>query len=67
MSAHKPLAIYRQEELAQMQVDFYGSDPRYHEPRRRFVFEGPPPAVPQRAPGIVAQAHMKRMAVSTSR
>ncbi len=40
----KPLAIYRQEELAQMRLNFYGSDPSYHEARRRFVYRGPPPA-----------------------
>jgi putative two-component system hydrogenase maturation factor HypX/HoxX len=39
----KPLAIYRQEELAQMRLNFYGSDPSYHEARRRFVYKDPPP------------------------
>jgi putative two-component system hydrogenase maturation factor HypX/HoxX len=39
----RPLAIYRQEELAQMRVNFYGSDPSYHEARRRFVYKDPPP------------------------
>jgi putative two-component system hydrogenase maturation factor HypX/HoxX len=39
----KPLAVYRQEELAQMRLNFYGSDPSYHEARRRFVYKDPPP------------------------
>jgi putative two-component system hydrogenase maturation factor HypX/HoxX len=39
---NKPLAIYRQEELAQMRLNFYGPDPSYHEARRRFVYKGLP-------------------------
>ncbi|MBA2715216.1 MAG: enoyl-CoA hydratase/isomerase family protein, partial [Rubrobacteraceae bacterium] len=33
----KPLAEYRDEELARMRENFYGPDPSYHEARRRFV------------------------------
>jgi putative two-component system hydrogenase maturation factor HypX/HoxX len=40
---NKQLAIYRQEELAQMRLNFYGSDRSYHEARRRFVYKDPPP------------------------
>ncbi len=36
----KPLASYRREELAQMRLNFYGSDQTYHEARRRFVYKG---------------------------
>jgi putative two-component system protein, hydrogenase maturation factor HypX/HoxX len=43
----KPLASYRHEELERMKVNFFGSDPAYHEARRRFVFKGDPP--PQEA------------------
>ncbi len=39
----KPLASYRAEELDRMKVNFFGSDPAYHESRRRFVFKGDPP------------------------
>ncbi len=40
----KPLARYREEELAHMRVNFFGADRSYHEARRRFVFKG---GVPQ--------------------
>jgi len=33
----KPLAQYRNEELARMRENFYGQDPSYHEARQRFV------------------------------
>jgi putative two-component system protein, hydrogenase maturation factor HypX/HoxX len=36
----KPLAAYRQEELAHMRINFYGADPSYHDARQRFVFKG---------------------------
>jgi len=39
----KPLANYRAEELERMRVNFFGSDPAYHEARRHFVFKGNPP------------------------
>jgi putative two-component system hydrogenase maturation factor HypX/HoxX len=35
--AAKPLAIYREEELAQMRRNFYGFDPSYHVARHHFV------------------------------
>jgi len=41
----KPLATYRAEELERMEINFFGSDPAYHEARRRFVFKGKPPTV----------------------
>jgi putative two-component system hydrogenase maturation factor HypX/HoxX len=41
--ALKPLAAYRAEELNRMRVNFFGSDPAYHDARRRFVFKGKPP------------------------
>lgn len=46
----KPLACYRAEELDRMRVNFFGSDPAYHEARRRFVFKGNPPPRESRAP-----------------
>src|SRR5262249_24489383 len=39
----KPLASYRTEELERMRVNFFGTDPSYHEARRHFVFKGSPP------------------------
>jgi hypothetical protein len=39
----KPLASYHAEELKRMKVNFFGTDPSYHEARRRFVFKGSPP------------------------
>ena len=35
----KPLAQYREEELARMRENFYGPDPSYHEARQRFVYK----------------------------
>jgi putative two-component system hydrogenase maturation factor HypX/HoxX len=35
----KPLAAYREEELQQMRINFFGPDPAYHQARRRFVFK----------------------------
>ena len=35
--AIKPLAVYRAEELQQMQRNFYGFDPSYHVARHNFV------------------------------
>ncbi|OIQ75788.1 2,3-dehydroadipyl-CoA hydratase [mine drainage metagenome] len=37
----KPLAQYRQEEMAQMQRNFYGFDPSYHVARHHFVHKSP--------------------------
>jgi putative two-component system hydrogenase maturation factor HypX/HoxX len=39
--AAKPLAAYRAEELARMQLNFYGFDPSYHVARHRFVHKAP--------------------------
>jgi putative two-component system hydrogenase maturation factor HypX/HoxX len=33
----KPLAAYRAEELARMQLNFYGFDPSYHVARYNFI------------------------------
>lgn len=50
----KPLAAYRAEELEQMRINFFGSDPAHHEARRRFVFKGNPP--PQRSRASIREA-----------
>ncbi len=39
--AAKPLAAYRQEELAEMRRNFYGFDPSYHVARYHFVSRSP--------------------------
>jgi putative two-component system hydrogenase maturation factor HypX/HoxX len=39
--AHKPLADYRRDELAQMHRNFYGFDPSYHVARYHFVHKLP--------------------------
>jgi putative two-component system protein, hydrogenase maturation factor HypX/HoxX len=39
--AAKPLAAYREEELAQMRRNFYGFDPSYHVARHHFVHKSP--------------------------
>lgn len=39
--AVKPLAAYREEELARMQRNFYGFDPSYHFARFHFVMKSP--------------------------
>jgi putative two-component system hydrogenase maturation factor HypX/HoxX len=44
----KPLAAYREEELARMRLNFFGPDPAYHRARENFVYKGRVP--PQRAP-----------------
>ncbi len=48
--AVKPLASYRAEELERMRINFFGSDPAYHEARQRFVFKGNPPPRESRTP-----------------
>jgi putative two-component system hydrogenase maturation factor HypX/HoxX len=40
----KPLAEYREEELARSYECFFGADPSYHEARRRFVYKLGPAA-----------------------
>ena len=37
----KPLALYREAELAQMRRNFYGFDPSYHYARHQFVHKAP--------------------------
>jgi putative two-component system hydrogenase maturation factor HypX/HoxX len=44
--ARKPLAQYRAEELARMQLNFYGFDPSYHVARYNFVFKVPKSRTP---------------------
>jgi putative two-component system hydrogenase maturation factor HypX/HoxX len=39
--ASKPLAAYREEELAQIRRNFYGFDPSYHIARHHFVHKSP--------------------------
>lgn len=39
--AAKPLAAYREEELARMRLNFYGFDPSYHVARHHFVHRKP--------------------------
>ncbi|MCK9388957.1 MAG: enoyl-CoA hydratase-related protein [Sulfuritalea sp.] len=39
--AEKPLAAYREEELAHMRRNFYGFDPSYHVARHHFVTKSP--------------------------
>ncbi len=43
--ASKPLQAYREEELQQMWLNFFGADPSYHLARKRFVYKGLMPAV----------------------
>ena len=42
----KPLDSYRRQELARSHECFFGSDPSYHEARRRFVYKLAPTAAP---------------------
>ncbi|MDP2163575.1 MAG: enoyl-CoA hydratase-related protein [Hydrogenophaga sp.] len=39
--AHRPLALYREQELARMHRNFYGFDPSYHVARHHFVHKQP--------------------------
>jgi putative two-component system hydrogenase maturation factor HypX/HoxX len=45
--ARKPLAAYREEELARMRRNFYGFDPSYHIARSNFVRRVPPSWTPR--------------------
>ena len=38
--ARKPLQAYREEELHEMWLNFFGADPSYHLARKRFVYKG---------------------------
>jgi hypothetical protein len=42
--AHKPLQAYREEELQQMWLNFFGADQSYHQARKNFVYKGILPA-----------------------
>lgn len=48
----KPLANYRAEELARMNVNFFGPDPAYHLARRKFVYKGRAPDAPPAPPPV---------------
>ena len=45
--AEKPLAAYREEELASMKRNFYGFDPSYHVARYNFVYKVPHSRTPR--------------------
>jgi putative two-component system hydrogenase maturation factor HypX/HoxX len=45
--AHRPLAAYRDAELAEMRRNFYGFDPSYHVARSHFVHKTPPSWTPR--------------------
>ncbi|MDE1986595.1 MAG: hydrogenase maturation protein [Alphaproteobacteria bacterium] len=44
--AEKPLAAYREEELARMRLNFYGFDPSYHVARYNFITKVPKSRTP---------------------
>jgi putative two-component system hydrogenase maturation factor HypX/HoxX len=44
--AAKPLALYRQDELERMKLNFYGFDPSYHVARYNFIFKVPKSRTP---------------------
>ena len=44
--AMKPLSAYREEELARLQLNFYGFDPSYHVARYNFVRKVPESRTP---------------------
>ena len=44
--SNKPLAAYRAEELARMQLNFYGFDPSYHVARYNFIHKIPKSRTP---------------------
>lgn len=58
----KPLAEYRQEELEQMRLNFYGFDPSYHVARYQFVYKVPK----SRTPLTIAK-HRRQKRTSTKR
>jgi putative two-component system hydrogenase maturation factor HypX/HoxX len=55
--AAKPLAAYREEELARMRLNFYGFDPSYHVARYKFVRK----AVKSRTPVTIARHRDRRL------
>jgi putative two-component system hydrogenase maturation factor HypX/HoxX len=61
--ARKPLAAYRDEELARMRRNFYGFDPSYHIARSNFVRRVAPSWTPRhlavhRLAGLAAEARV---------
>ncbi|PLY14613.1 MAG: hydrogenase maturation protein [Sedimenticola sp.] len=54
--AEKPLPAYREEELARMNLNFYGFDPSYHVARYNFVYKVPK----SRTPITIARHRDKR-------
>jgi putative two-component system hydrogenase maturation factor HypX/HoxX len=54
--AEKPLSAYREEELARMNLNFYGFDPSYHVARYNFVYKVPK----SRTPITIARHRDKR-------
>lgn len=52
--AQKPIAAYREEELAQMKQCFWGEDSSYHAERHNFVYKVCPCATPSRFTGYKA-------------
>jgi putative two-component system hydrogenase maturation factor HypX/HoxX len=54
--AAKPLARYREEELARMKLNFYGFDPSYHVARYHFVHKLPK----ARTPSFLARHRLRR-------
>jgi putative two-component system hydrogenase maturation factor HypX/HoxX len=44
--ANRPLAAYRQAELARMKLNFFGFDPSYHVARHHFVHKVPKARTP---------------------
>ena len=59
--ADKPLARYREEELAQMRRNFYGFDPSYHVARWYFVRHTPPSWTPRH---LAIHRERQRLAVA---
>ena len=55
----KPLAAYREEELARMRLNFFGPDPAYHRARENFVYKGRVPR-PEGAGAHAARGRVRR-------
>jgi len=60
--ARKPLAAYREEELARMRRNFYGFDPSYHIARSNFVRRVAPSWTPRH---LAIHRHTRLAATST--
>ncbi|MEW5738216.1 MAG: hydrogenase maturation protein [Myxococcota bacterium] len=63
--AEKPLAKYREEELAKMRLNFYGFDPSYHVARFHFVHRLPHAWTPLHLARHRANAWKKQAALGT--